>query len=573
MPYEPSTPSPARRDDDATTDRLDSWKDIAAYLKRDVSTVQRWEKRERMPVYRHHHDRLGTVYGFRSELDAWWRGRTSVTPRPTHAAESAIDPEGAPEILSLAVLPLDNPTNDPAQEYVADGMTQALITELGKIASLRVIARASVMKYKGVRAAPGEVAGELCVQALVTGSVVRSCDRVTITVQLVDPGSALPTWSEVYERDLRDVLALQREVILAIAGRVRATFTAPEQARLDKVRQVNPDAYECVLRARYLSVRTTDADSRAAIGLLDRAIALDPELASAHAELAAAYVNRLGFVTPEDTSELEQKAFAAAETALALDPDVPEAYLARGDLLWTHAHHFAHLRAAQEFRLALSLNPNSDQAHRRLARIYVHVGRFEDALHHAAIAIAINPVNSQALNSRAEALLWMGNDEEALAILRSIPRPVLPELVEAHCVFALLRLGRRDEARSHLARALASYPCDVSGSLPGVEAMLCAESEPHRVDALLETIARRKAVNPAHHGAYFAACACARMQRPEDAVGWLEQAVATGLLCYPLIAHDANLDPIRHQACFQGFMADLQRRCADLHQALFPDRG
>ena len=123
-----------------------------------------------------------------------------------------------------------------------------------------------------------------------------------------------------------------------------------------------------------------------------------------------------------------------------------------------HAHHFAHERAAQEFRRAVALKPNSDQGHRRLARVYVHVGFFEEALRHADIALAINPSNAQALNSRAQAFLWMGKDEDALAVLLSIPGPVLPELVEANTAFALLRLGKRDDAWLHLRRAQHKYP-------------------------------------------------------------------------------------------------------------------
>ena len=627
MPNEPPPPSSARIGDEEPSDRLDSWKDIAAYLKRDVSTVQRWEKRERMPVHRHVHDKLGTVYGFRLELDAWWRGRglglaqqeapaveTTATPATLEIGEhpqphvplAPGDPANAghvrwarrwlvlagmvalglvatiayiragdrtkPEIGSLAVLPLDNLSGDPTQEYVADGMTEALITELGKVGSLRVIARTSVMKYKGTHTAPSKVARELGVQALVAGSVLRSGNRVRITAELIDPNSDRPTWSEVHERDLRDVLTLQREVTVAIARQVRARLTAPEQARLGKLRPVNPEAYESVLRARYLSVRTTDADSRAAIALLEHAVALDPEFAPAYAELAAAHVVRLTFVTPEEAGELEQKAFAAAEKALSLDPDLPEAYLARGDLLWTHSHYFAHERAAQEFRRALSLNPNSDGAHRRLARVYVHVGFFEEALQHAAIALAINPSNAQALNSRAQALLWMGKDEEALATFLSIPGPVLPELVEANTVFTLLRLGRREEASLQLKAALRKYPNDKGGNLAGIEAMRLAESEPLKAAAFIETVARRKAVNPAHHAAYFAACASARMGRAKEAVDWLREAAETGFPCYPLFASDTNLDPIRSDPIFQGFMADLQKRSALLRKAMFPDR-
>ena len=230
------------------------------------------------------------------------------------------------------------------------------------------------------------------------------------------------------------------------------------------------------------------------------------------------------------------------------------------------------IEPAQEFRRALSLNPNSDGAHRRLARVYVHVGFFEEALQHAAIALAINPSNAQALNSRAQALLWMGKDEEALATFLSIPGPVLPELVEANTVFTLLRLGRREEASLQLKTALRKYPNDKGGNLAGIEAMLLAESEPVKAAAFIETVARRKAVNPAHHAAYFAACASARMRRAKEAVDWLREAAETGFPCYALFARDANLDPIRADPIFQGFMADLQKRSAFLRKAMFPDR-
>jgi DNA-binding winged helix-turn-helix (wHTH) protein/Tfp pilus assembly protein PilF len=355
----------------------------------------------------------------------------------------------------------------------------------------------------------------------------------------------------------------------ALAYAVRPARATDPTERLPPV---NPAAYDAVLRARYLSVRTTDVDTQAAIALLERAVALDPTFAVAYGELAAAYVTRLTFVAPEETGELEQKAFAAAEKALSLDPDVAEAYLARGDLLWTHAHHFAHQRSVQEFRRAVALKPHSDQGHRRLARVYVHVGFFEEALRHADLALAINPSNAQALNSRAQALLWMGNDEEALAVLLSIPGPVLPELVEANTVFALLRLGKREDAWTHLRRAQRKYPNDPSGTLSGIEAMLLAESEPFKAQALIKKVAARKAVNPSHHAAYFAASAWARMGRAREAVELLREAAATGFPCYPLFARDANLDRIRQDPRFQAVLGDMQKQFASLQKALFAER-
>ena len=448
-------------------DRLDSWKDIASYLQRDVSTVQRWEKRESMPVHRHVHDKQGSVYAFRSELDAWWRGRR------LHLTHHQI--EASPGVSK----------------------PRRLIPAAVTLASL----------------------------AAIVGSVV---------------------WF---------------------------FWLSPvaDQGGGQSKQSVNQEAQDLLRRAQYLSVRTTDVDNQSAIALLDGAIARDPGFARAHAELASAYVTRLAYVAPDETRELEEKAFAAAEKALSIDPNVPEAYLARGDLLWTHSHHFAHERAVQEFRRALALNPKSDQTHRRLARVFVHVGFFEDARHHADVALTINPSNAQALNSRAQALLWAGMDEEALAILLSIPGPVLPELVEANTVFALHRLGRRDEAWSQLRRALAKYGTDPSGNLPGIEALLLAESEPRRAQELIASVRQRKAANPSHHAAYFAAAALARMGRAEEAVGWLQEAASTGFPCYSLFERDPNLDPIRRDPRFQAFMAEMQKSSDSLRRALLAD--
>jgi len=450
-----------------TADRLDSWKDIAVYLHRDVSTVQRWEKRESMPVHRHVHDRLGSVYAFRSELDGWWRGR-----RP-HLAHQQAE------------------------------------------------ASSEVMKTR---------------RPLLAGVFLASI-----------------------------------AVILGLAIWFFWPSTIADQGGSQSKQSVSREAQDLLLRAQYLSVRTTDADSKIAIALLENAIALAPGFARAHAELASAYVTRLAYVTPDETRELEEKAFAAAEKALSIDPDVPEAYLARGDLLWTHSQRFAHERAVQEFRRALALNPQSDQTHRRLARVFVHLGFFEEARSHADLALTINPSNAQALNSRAQAILWSGKDEESLAILLSIPGPVLPELVDANTVFALHRLGRDDEAWSHLRQALAKSGNDPSGNLRGVEALLVAESEPRRALELIAGVRKRTTANPSHHAAYFAASALARMGRAEEAVAWLQEAASTGFPCYSLFERDPNLDPIRRDPRFQTFMAEMQKSSASLRRALFPD--
>jgi len=333
---------------------------------------------------------------------------------------------------------------------------------------------------------------------------------------------------------------------------------------------INPEAADLLLRARYLSVRTTNVDNKRAIELLEQAIALDPNFAAAFGELASAYVTRLAYVTPDESRELEQKAFAMAHTAVSLDPDAPEGYIARGDLLWTRSHRFAHESAVEQFRHALALDPRSDETHRRLARVFVHLGFFDEAIQHAETALALNPSNAQALNSRAQALLWMGKDEEALAILSRVPGPVLPELVDANIVFAMYRLERRQDAWSYLQRAKQQYSTDLGGTLTGVEAMLLADSNPVVAQKLIDALSQRKATNTSHHSAYFAAVACARMHHVDDAVNWLREAADTGFPCYSLFELDPTLTAIRREPRFERFMDEMAKRSSALRKALFP---
>ena len=344
-------------------------------------------------------------------------------------------------------------------------------------------------------------------------------------------------------------------------------ITAGDLADHATVGAVNPRPGP-VAQARYLSVRTTDADNQSAIALLERAIELDPR-SRAHAELASAYVTRLAYVTPDETRELEEKAFSAAEKALSLDPTCPKPIWLAGTCCGpTHNASRTSERSRNSAR-ALALNPNSDQAHRRLARVFVHVGFFDEALQHADLALTINPSNAQALNSRAQALLWMGKDEEALAIFQSIPGPVLPELVEANTVFALLRLG--DERRLvAICDARCEVPNDPSGNLPAMEALLLAD--PTRM-------ARRRLIGASSEKERPTHLITPRISPPAprracgapEAVQWLREAAATGFPCYSLFARDPNLDPIRTDPEFQAFMAEMQKSSASLRRTLFPD--
>jgi TolB-like protein len=192
-------------------------------------------------------------------------------------------------IRSLAVLPLDNLSGDPEQEYFSDGMTEALIAELGRLRELRVISRTSVMQYKGTQQPIPEIAADLNVDAVLEGSVLRAGDRVRITAQLVDARGDRHLWSESYERDLHDVLALQGEIAGAVAGEIQIELTPHQNARLARASGIDPRAYESYVKGSHLLQSLTPSDHRRAVKYLEEAVHLDPSYAPAWARLAAGY--------------------------------------------------------------------------------------------------------------------------------------------------------------------------------------------------------------------------------------------------------------------------------------------
>ena len=464
-------------------------------------------------------------------------------------------------ISSLAVLPLEDLSGDAAQEYFADGMTESLITNLAKIRALRVISRPSVIPYKGVRKPMHDIGRELNVDALLTGSVLRAGERVRISVQLIHAATDRTLWSESYERDLRDVLGLQREVARDVGREVRITLTPQEQVRLGGARAVDPAAYDHYLRGKYHLHRQVRDSNEIAIASLEEAVAADPTFATAHAELAQAYVWKL-FLFQPDEPQLGEKAFVSAEKALELDPELAVAYLARGRLLWTPANRFPHESAMREYRRALELDPNLDEARNQLALVYNHVGAFDEALRELEQAVATNPGNSLAQFRIGETRLFQGKFEHALADLRRLPKDVNPALVGHQIVWALFNLGQKDEAEATLQQFMSEYPDDNRGLLTSLQAVFAAsEGNNTKAEELIQLAVKKgQGFGHFHHTAYHIACAYARMNQAGEAVRWLKVAAETGFPCYPLFEADPNLNRIRHHPHFVAFMSDLRRQ-------------
>lgn len=464
-------------------------------------------------------------------------------------------------IQSLAVLPLENLSGDPSQDYFADGMTEALITDLAKVSAIRVMSRSSVLQYKGAHKPLPEIGRELNVDAVLTGSVVRSGERVRITVQLIHAATDRNLWSDSYERDLRDVLTLQRGVARDIVGEVRIKLRPPEQMQSESTGPVNPEAYDHYLRGRFYLNRQTREDNDAAIAALERAVATDSTFAAAYAELAQAYVWKLFLFAPRER-QWEEKAFVAAEKALTLDPNLAVAYLARGRLLWTPANHFPHEKAIREYRRALALDPTLDEVRNQLALVYCHIGAFEEALQESREAVATNPSNNLAQFRIGQTLNFQGKYEEALSVLRGIPQEVNPALVGHQIAWSLFNLGRKEEASAMLEQLLRDNREDNGGVFTSVQAVLAASAGQERVaeEKIKSAIERGKGFGHFHHTAYHIACAYALMNKPEQAVKWLEVAADDGFPCYPLFENDPNLNNLRRDNRFVTFLAKQKQQ-------------
>lgn len=245
----------------------------------------------------------------------YWRSLRGPMPAPVGPAQGP----ALHEIHSIAVLPLKNLMGDSRQEYFVDGMTEELVTCLGKISALRVISRTSVMQYKDTRKTVPAIARELNVDAVVEGSVLRSGGRVRITAQLIQAATDKQIWSETYERDLRDIFAMQNEVAQAISGEVKAKLTAQEQAGLASVRPVNPEAYDLYLKGMRASKIATYADYKAWLAVKDfyqQAIEKDPTYAQADVALANSYnlaVTSGSLPYAEAASKAKERALQALE--------------------------------------------------------------------------------------------------------------------------------------------------------------------------------------------------------------------------------------------------------------------
>ncbi len=362
-------------------------------------------------------------------------------------------PGPAPVLRSLVVLPLENLSGDPSQEYLVDGMTDALTTDLAKLASLRVISRTSAMRYKGTKKGVPQIARELRVDGVIEGSVVRSGNRVRVTAQLIQASSDQHLWAETYEQDLGDVLRLQGDVAQAIAKQVRAQVTPEQQERFRSARAVNPEAYEAYLRGLHsLATEFSTAEQiRVAQHYFEESIRKDPGFARAYASLADCYLY-LGSFRSLSAESAYRSAKEALRTALELDGSLGEAHATLATLSWRHEWDPA--AADREYSLAVELAPNYACGHSTRANFFAWSGRRAEAIAETIRGRELDPAYSFATNESANYFLL--RDYEALMEVsqRGIVSDPNEWLERYFLGVAYEGLGRRAEAIPEYQRAI-----------------------------------------------------------------------------------------------------------------------
>lgn len=468
-----------------------------------------------------------------------------VTLNSRGLGQRFLRPSTARRIESIAVLPLENLSGDPSQEYFADGMTDELITNLAKLGAVRVISRSSVMQYKRTRKPVAQIGRELNVDAIVEGTVTRSGDSLRITAQLIRTASDQHLWADEFRGDLRDVLTLQSEVALAIAAQVRAKLTQ-QQIQLTNSRTVNSEAYEYYLKGRYsFSERWSKEGDDNAIRYFGMAIEKAPDYAPPYAGLAHVYA--LGSFEGMELSPREawSKGAAAAKKALELDDQLAEAHIAMANIRFRFDWNWP--EAEREFHRGLELSPNDALGHASYSGFLGVMGRFDEAMAEARRAHELDPLSPSVSMGMSWIYSWSRRQDEAIAELCKVLQ-LDPNFSAAHSALA----------RSYEEKGM--YEEAVSEELK-TEAL--TGGSPEQIESLRNIFAasgvrgfwenrlewERRQLN---HPRYFViARLCVRLGRTDEAFDWLEKAYRARYPNMPNIKVAALwLDPVRSDPRF-----------------------
>jgi TolB-like protein/DNA-binding winged helix-turn-helix (wHTH) protein/Flp pilus assembly protein TadD len=455
-----------------------------------------------------------------------------------------------PKIRSLAVLPLKNMSGDPNQEYFADEMTEELIGRLAAIHDLRVISRTSVMQFKDPKQTIPEIARTLDVDAIVEGSVIRDGNHIRVHAQLIRAVNDEHFWSETYDREMGDVLMLESDIAQSIAQKVEVTVSGHEQALLAATRKVSPEAYESFLKAAYANDNTKAGMEQRAV-LFQDAINKDPSFAPAYLRLGSDYVSLSQVYSGVPPEEMRLRAIGEVQKALELDPDLTPAHVLLGEV---YQQEWRWSEAGAEFKRALELTPNDADASRRLGFWLIDQGRIEEGLAWSQRARVLDPANVSGLVDDGFLLFLARHYDESTQNLRNA-LVLQPDNARAHWFmgYDLIAKGQPEQAIPELEKSVALS--DRSPAVIGVLIRAYAHAG-RRADALrmLEELKRRSKTGYIPAGAFINAYL--GLGDKEQAFVWLERGYEEKSGIITLLKVHPHFDSIRNDPRF----ADLAHR-------------
>jgi TolB-like protein len=533
----------------ATADRLDSWKEIARYLNRSVRTVRRWERQEGLPVHRHMHRSLASVFAVRSEIDTWRHRRvtTAITDDSTAAPARS---------RSIAVLPFLNLSADADNAYFADGLTEELITTLSKVHTLRVTSRRSSATMRGRIKGARAIARQLGVRYLLEGSVQRTATQLRISAQLIDANSDVNLWSEMYDGALEDVFAIQERCARSVVTALELRLTQGDAQRLAEPAIPSLPAYDCYLRARYESWRWRRESIDHAMRLLQQALEIIGENVRLLAALGLAHLQYR-----EAGLDLSERPLLEAERCAAkvftLDPGSATGFQLRG---WIQYSRGRIQSAVGDLKQSLAQEPHNADTLLLLCNCYLISGRVEEARPLLARLLKVDPLTPITRCMPAFADLMEGKFSAAIRPYQQMLEmdPANP-VARLFYIWVLILNRRNDQAKSIFAR----FPQEVLDTIPArIASFLTHAAAGDHFEAKLaltpqiESVAKATDMFPRFLAQGFA---WAGMRVP--ALRWLRTAIDRGFINYPFLArHDPSFKALRSDPKFKELLAVARDR-------------
>ena len=543
---------------DESAGRLDSWKEIATYLRRQVRTVNLWERAEGLPVHRHLHLKRGTVYAYKSELDEWRRERASSRAAGLVTSKTNLDQLSKRYKTMIAVLPFKNLSGDASQEYFSDGLTEEMISQLGRVkpGQLSVIARTSSMHYKGSDLEIAVIGTQLGAEYVLEGSVRRCGDRIRITARLIRVADQSNLLSQSYDRELADILVLQAEVATQIAKSVMVELSSAQSGvHPSPSAATSSEAYEAYLRGRLYSNQRTDESLLKAAHYFSQAITKDAQLAVAHCGLADVYHN-LGYYSALPPGEAMPLARTAAMRALEIEYALGEAHACLGEIKFFYDWDLE--AARKEYELALALNPSYPAAHHYYASYLALIGQHELALKEFEFAQTYDP-HSVIISVWKGVSLWLaGQYKEAVKVclktLESDPQSFL-----AHWALGLAyeEVGNWGAAISQFKMA-----ATLSGGNPGMlSALSYAQAKSGQRDQALKTLHQLHLLSARRYvAADHIAMAHIGLGNDDEALTLLEKAFRERSSWLVTLAIEPRTARVRSNPKFQSLFSNLKLR-------------